>query len=76
MDSKERFDRCVFLAQQVALDPGLIGVMSTGECIIAAFLHNRMDWLPGDFSHPLDAVDRLDVEWRVALRAVHSVGWR
>jgi hypothetical protein len=40
-----------------------IGAMSCGEQIAAAFLFNRMDWLPSSYEHPLDALDCLGAHW-------------
>ena len=39
------------------------GVMSCGEQIAAALIYNRMDWLPSDYNHVLDAIDRLGTNW-------------
>jgi hypothetical protein len=40
-----------------------IGALSCSEQIAAAFLFNRMDWLPPGYEHPLDALDRLGTHW-------------
>lgn len=40
-----------------------VSVMSCGEQIAAAFVFNRMDWLPTGYEHPLDALDRLGANW-------------
>lgn len=37
--------------------------MSCGEQIVAAFLCNRMDWLPSTYQHPVDALNRLGSKW-------------
>ena len=42
---------------------------STGECIAAAFVLNRMDYLPDMYSDILEAWDRLD-EWQYYVRLV------
>lgn len=40
-----------------------VGALSCGEQIAAAFIFNRMDWLPSAYSHPVDAIDRLGDTW-------------
>lgn len=47
----------------IEADQENIGLLSTGEVIAAAFLFNRMDWLPSAYRHPLDAIDRLGSSW-------------
>ncbi len=43
---------------------------STGERIAAAFVLNRMDYLPDMYSDIIDAWDRLDVEWQQCVRLI------
>ena len=43
---------------------------STGERIAAAFVLNRMDYLPGMYSDVVDAWDRLDDEWQDYVRLI------
>lgn len=76
MAPKDRVNRCIALARQGLKDSTSLGFLSTGEQIIVALLHNRMDWLPAEFAHPLDAMDRLGHEWRVAVRVAHQMGWK
>lgn len=45
--------------------------MSTGEQIAAALICNRMDWMPSDYSHPLDAIDRLGINWFAMVMEYH-----
>jgi hypothetical protein len=48
-----------------------IGALSCSEQIAAAFLFNRMDWLPSGYEHPLDALDRLGEKWLALVLAYH-----
>jgi hypothetical protein len=48
-----------------------IGAMSCSEQIAAAFLFNRMDWLPSGYEHPLDALVRLGENWRTMVLEYH-----
>ncbi len=43
---------------------------STGERIAAAFVLNRMDYLPDCYSDAVEAWDRLDLEWQQYVRIV------
>ena len=43
---------------------------STGERIAAAFVLNRMDYLPDMYSDVVEAWDRLDYEWQNYVRAI------
>ena len=43
---------------------------STGECIAAAFVLNRMDYLPDTYSDMVEAWDRLDDEWQAYVRLI------
>lgn len=70
-----RVRRCIELAQAAAADPAAVGALSSGERIIVALLHNKTEWLPPGLPHLLDALDYLDSDWRVALKAAHRVGW-
>jgi hypothetical protein len=55
-------------ARMVLADERTIGVLSTGERIAVAFILERADLFPRDYTM-LDAVDRLGPEWiDVALR--------
>ena len=55
-------------ARMVLADERTIGVLSTGERIAVAFILERADLFPRDYTM-LDAVDRLGPEWiEVALR--------
>jgi hypothetical protein len=49
-----------------------VGALSTGEQIAAAFLFNRMDWLPEAYKHPLDAIDRLGDNWLQMCLSFHK----
>jgi hypothetical protein len=71
MDSEARIERCHLLAQQVADDPASIGALSSGERTLAALLLNRVDWLPAEHAHLLDALAWLGSEWRLAMWTVH-----
>jgi hypothetical protein len=51
------------IAAMIEADEENIGVLSCGETIAAALLFNRLDWLPADYKHPLDAIDRLGTNW-------------
>ena len=48
---------------------------STGERIAAAFVLNRMDYLPANYSDVIDAWDRLDTEWQVYVRRIKREHW-
>ncbi len=41
---------------------------STGERIAAAFVLNRLDYLPDRYRDAVDAWDRLDDEWQAYVR--------
>lgn len=69
-------NRVVLLAQKLAIDPDNIGTMSTGESVAAALLNDRLDLLPSQFHHPLDAFERLDEGWIDAVLTAHRIGWR
>jgi hypothetical protein len=43
---------------------------STGEHIAAAFVLNRMDYLPASYQDALEAWDRLDDEWQAYVRLI------
>ncbi len=43
---------------------------STGERIAAAFVLNRMDYLPDSYSDVIEAWDRLDDEWQAYVRII------
>ena len=43
---------------------------STGERIAAAFVINRMDYLPDSHNDVLDAWDRLDGRWQAYVRII------
>jgi len=43
---------------------------STGERIAAAFVLNRMDYLPDMYSDIIDAWDRLDSQWQHYVRLI------
>ena len=45
---------------------------STGERIAAAFVLNRMDFLPTSYRDVLEAWDRLDEEWQEYVRLIKS----
>jgi len=48
------------------------------EQIVAAFLNNRMDWLPRNYPDPLSALKRLNgggSDWWHTLLYVHDQGW-
>lgn len=43
---------------------------STGECIAAAFVLNRPDYLPAMYADMVEAWDRLGEDWQVYVRAI------
>ncbi len=43
---------------------------STGERIAAAFVLNRMDYLPDSYSDVIEAWDRLDDQWQAYVRII------
>ena len=43
---------------------------STGERIAAAFVLNRMDYLPAMYSDAVEAWDRLDDEWQQYVKLI------
>lgn len=43
---------------------------SSGEWIAAAFVLNKMDYLPNDYSDVVHAWDRLDNEWQEYVRII------
>ncbi|HED51985.1 MAG TPA: hypothetical protein ENI83_00370 [Gammaproteobacteria bacterium] len=43
---------------------------STGERIAAAFVLNRLDYLPDMYSDAVEAWDRLDTEWQAYVRLI------
>jgi hypothetical protein len=43
---------------------------STGERIAAAFVLNRMDYLPDSYRDAVEAWDRLDDEWQQYVRII------
>lgn len=43
---------------------------STGERIAAAFVLNRMEYLPAMYSDAVEAWDRLDDEWQAYVRLI------
>lgn len=43
---------------------------STGERIAAAFVLNRMEYLPAMYSDAVEAWDRLDDEWQACVRLI------
>jgi len=43
---------------------------STGERIAAAFVLNRMDYLPDSYSDVIEAWDRLGDEWQAYIRII------
>lgn len=45
---------------------------STGERIAAAFVLNRMDYLPASYRDVLEAWDRLDDDWQEYVRLIKS----
>jgi hypothetical protein len=45
---------------------------STGERIAAAFVLNRMDYLPASYRDVVEAWDRLDDEWQAHVRLIKS----
>jgi len=44
---------------------------STGERIAAAFVLNRMDYLPDSYSDVIEAWDRLDDQWQAYVRVIN-----
>ncbi len=47
---------------------------STGERIAAAFVLNRMDYLPDMYSDVVEAWDRLDHQWKCYVRVIKRNG--
>lgn len=47
---------------------------STGERIAAAFVLNRMDYLPDMYSDVIEAWDRLDHQWKACVRVIKRNG--
>ncbi len=43
---------------------------STGECIAAAFVLNRMDYLPDGYSDIIEAWDFLGMQWQGYVRII------
>jgi hypothetical protein len=43
---------------------------STGERIAAAFVINRIDYLPNSYSDMVEAWDRLDDQWQAYVRII------
>ena len=43
---------------------------STGERIAAAFVLNRMDYLPDSYNDVIEAWDRLDDQWQAYVRVI------
>lgn len=43
---------------------------STGERIAAAFVLNRMEFLPANYTDVVEAWDRLDEEWQLYVRII------
>lgn len=43
---------------------------STGECIAAAFVLNRPDYLPAMYADMVEAWDRLGEDWQVYVRLI------
>ena len=43
---------------------------STGERIAAAFVINRLDYLPDSYSDMVEAWDRLDDQWQTYVRII------
>lgn len=47
---------------------------STGERIAAAFVLNRMDYLPDMYTDVVEAWDRLDHQWKACVRVIKRNG--
>ncbi len=45
---------------------------STGERIAAAFVLNRMEFLPDSYSDVVEAWDRLDPEWQYYVKRIKA----
>ncbi len=43
---------------------------STGEQIAAAFVMNRMEWLPANYKNVVEAWDRLGEQWQQYVRGI------
>jgi hypothetical protein len=56
----------------IEADESNIGVLSCGEQIAAAFIFNRMDWLPSGYEHPLTALRRLGANWLSMAQDYHQ----
>ncbi len=61
---------------KVASDLNLTGstAASTGERIAAAFVLNRMEYLPDTYSDVVEAWDRLDHHWKACVRVIKRNG--
>lgn len=66
----EQIERIVAM---IKADEKKIGVLSTGERIAAALIFNRLDWLPSDYDHILDALDRLGPNWLQMVMDYHQL---
>lgn len=69
----ELIQRLLDMSAAADRDPDCIYVLSTGERIAVAFLINRLDLLPSMYSHPLEALDRLDEGWGKAIIQAHNI---
>ncbi|VAW71152.1 hypothetical protein MNBD_GAMMA10-1897 [hydrothermal vent metagenome] len=61
---------------EVASDLNLTGstAASTGERIAAAFVLNRMEYLPDMYNDVVEAWDRLDHRWKACVRVIKRNG--
>ena len=62
----QKVDRLHELAEQIKAGVPL-AALSSGEQILAAFISNRMEWLPDDYRDALEALDRVGADWISAL---------
>ena len=71
---------CEFLhSAREAKEAGFAFGPSPDGIIVDALLNGRMDWLPPECPHPLDAVQRilsLSPVWWHTLMHVHGLRWR
>ena len=61
-------ERIIQVANELATDGSTAG--STSEQIAAAFVLNRMEWLPGCYCDAVEAWDRLGDTWQQYVRII------
>ncbi len=63
-----QIDKIIDVANQLN-NTGSTGA-STGERIAAAFVLNRMDYLPDNYSDAVEAWERLDPQWQYYVKRI------